>query len=202
MKDQIYLYPIWIRLWHLVNAIMCLTLIFTGLCLQYSSADFILIPFEYAVLIHNITGIILAISYFLYLFGNRFTSNGSYYQFPIKGMITRVIKQFKYYSIGIFKKEKAPYPISITRKFNPLQKLSYVIVMYFIMPIIVISGIALFFPDFLPDKILNFSGIHFIDLVHIIGGFVLTVFLVVHVYFCTIGKTNISNFKSMINGWH
>lgn len=202
MKDQIYLYPIWIRLWHLVNAIMCLTLIFTGLCLQYSSADFILIPFEYAVLIHNIAGIILAVSYGLYLFGNRFTSNGNYYQFPIKGVITRVLKQFKYYSIGIFKKEKVPYPISITRKFNPLQKLSYVFVMYLIMPVIVISGIALFFPDLLPDKILTFSGIHFIDLVHIIGGFTLTVFLVVHVYFCTIGKTSTSNFKSMINGWH
>lgn len=70
------------------------------------------------------------------------------------------------------------------------------------MPVIVISGIALFFPDMLPDKILGMGGIHIIDLFHIITGFVLSLFMVIHIYFCTIGKTSLSNFKSMINGWH
>lgn len=202
MREPIYFYPIWVRLWHLTNALMFLVLICTGLCLQYSGSEYSLIPFNYAVTLHNITGIILCLSYVFYLFANRFTSNGNYYQFHLKGMIDRVIKQMRYYSYGIFKKESAPFPITQERKFNPLQKLSYVFVMYFFMPIVIISGFGLFFPELLPDKILGIGGIHLTDLFHIITGFILTVFMVVHIYFCTIGTTPWSNFKSMINGWH
>lgn len=202
MKDQVYLYPLWVRLWHFYNLIMFLTLIFTGLSLQYSSVEFELINFNVAVTWHNVSGILLTAGYCFYLIGNRFTSNGNYYQFKLKGLIKRVKKQFIYYSFGIFRKENPPYPISKKRKFNPLQKLSYVIVMYFLMPLVIISGFGLFFPDILPNKMLGLSGIHFFDLVHIITGFALSIFMIVHVYFCTIGKTPTANFKSMINGWH
>ncbi len=202
MRKPMYLYPLWVRLWHLINALMFLILIVTGLSLQYSSVEYTIIPFNYAVSIHNITGIILAVGYVLYLFANRFTSNGQYYQFPIKGMAGRVWKQARYYAYGIFKNEDAPFPVAIGRKFNPLQKISYVFVMYFFMPIIIITGIGLFFPDLLPDKIFGMLGLHLIDLLHIFMGFILSVFMVVHIYFCTIGSTPLSNFKSMINGWH
>jgi thiosulfate reductase cytochrome b subunit len=46
------------------------------------------------------------------------------------------------------------------------------------------------------------SGLHLIDLFHIIVGFLVSLFMVVHIYFCTIGSTPLSNFKSMINGYH
>lgn len=202
MKDQVYLYPVWVRLWHLFNLIMFLGLIFTGISLQYSNVNFELVDFNVAVTWHNVSGILLTVGYAFYLIGNRFTSNGNYYQFKLKGLYKRVKKQFIYYSFGIFKKMDPPYPISKKRKFNPLQKLSYVMVMYFLMPIVIISGFGLFFPSTLPEKILGLSGIHFFDLVHIITGFALSIFMIVHVYFCTIGKTPVANFKSMINGWH
>lgn len=202
MKDKYYLYPLWVRIWHLFNLLLFLALIFTGILLQYSSEKFSIIQFNYSISIHNYAGILLSIFFVYFLAGNRFTSNGQYYQFPISGMFSRVMKQFKYYSFGIFKKEKPPYPINNERKFNPLQKLSYVGVMYFLVPIVILSGYLLLFPEILPEKILGMSGIHFIDLIHIVTGFFLSVFLVVHVYFCTIGKTWYANFKSMINGWH
>lgn len=202
MKDKVYLYPIWVRLWHLTNALLFLTLLVTGLSLQYTSVEFTLIPFNYAISLHNIAGIAICCTYAIYIVGNRFTSNGHYYQFPIKGMIQRVYKQFMFYSVGIFKKESAPFPISIEQKFNPLQKLSYVFVMYLFMPIMMLTGVLLFFPEILPANVLGFGGVHFTDLIHIISGFTLSVFMVVHIYFCTIGKTPLANFKSMINGWH
>jgi thiosulfate reductase cytochrome b subunit len=202
MTKPMYLYPLWVRLWHLANALMFLSLIATGLSLQYSSIEYTIIPFQYAVSIHNITGIVLCTGYIFFLFANRFTSNGNYYQFHLKGMLNRTFIQLRYYSYGIFKNEEAPFPISADRKFNPLQKISYVFVMYFLMPIVVITGVALFFPDMLPDKIVGIVGIHFIDLIHIISGFTLSIFMVVHIYFCTIGKTPLANFKSMINGWY
>ena len=202
MTKPMYLYPLWVRLWHLANALMCLALIITGLSLQYSSIEYTMIPFNYAISVHNISGIILCVGYVFFLFANRFTSNGHYYQFHLKGMLSRVLKQARYHSFGIFKHEQPPFPVKVGRKFNPLQKISYVFVMYIFMPFILISGIALFFPDLLPDKIFGIGGIHFIDLIHIISGFILSIFMVVHIYFCTIGKTPLSNFKSMVNGWH
>lgn len=202
MKDKLYLYPLWVRLWHMLNALLFLALICTGLCLQYSSIEFTLIPFNYAVSIHNITGISITAVFVFYLFANRFTSNGNYYQFKLSGLLKRVMKQFRYYSFGIFKKEKPPYPVTKKRKFNPMQKLSYVVVMYFLMPIMIITGIMLFFPDVLPSRILGIGGIHLIDLLHIISGFTLSIFMLIHIYFCTIGKTPFANFKSMITGWH
>lgn len=202
MKNKVYLYPIWVRIWHLINAILYLILIFTGLSLQYSSQDFQLIEFQNAVSLHNISGIILCFNYIFYMTGNRFTSNGIYYQFHIKGMFDRVFKQAMYYSVGIFKGEKAPFPINAERKFNPLQKLTYAIVMYAFFPVIIVTGLGLYFPDILPTNILGINGIHLTDLLHIITGFALSVFMVIHIYFCTIGKTPWANFKSMIDGWH
>ena len=202
MNEKVYLYPVWVRLWHIFNALLFLALVFTGLTLQYTSKDFTIIPFNYSISIHNYAGIILSAFYVFFLTANRWTGNGNYYQFPIKGMMERVMKQFRYYSYGIFKKEKAPFPITKKRKFNPLQKLSYVIIMYFFVPVIIITGYILLFPDLIPNRIFGMSGIHFIDLIHIIMGFVLYIFIIIHVYFCTIGKTPLSNFKSMINGLH
>lgn len=202
MKDKVYLYPLWVRLWHLINALLFLALTVTGLCLQYSNDSFSLIPFNYGVSIHNYAGIALLFSYFMFLIGNRFTSNGSYYQFHLKGLLGRLKKQAWYYSFGIFKKENPPFPISIERKFNPLQKLSYVGVMYFLVPVVLLTGFCLFYPDYMPEKLFWINGIHFIDLVHILTGFVLSLFMIVHIYFCTIGKSPSANFKSMIDGWH
>lgn len=202
MRKQMYLYPLWVRIWHMVNLVLFLLLIATGLSLQYSSNEYTIIPFSYAISIHNITGIILCVGYVFYLFANRFTSNGNYYQFRLSGMSGRILKQFKYYSYGIFKKEEPPFPVSVGRKFNPLQKISYVVVMYVFMPIIILTGLGLFFPDILPNKLFGTSGIHIIDLIHIVIGFILSIFMLIHIYFCTIGKTTTTNFKSMINGWH
>ena len=202
MKEKIYLYPVWVRLWHLYNALLILTLIFTGLCLQYSLCNYLVISFNVVILIHNVSGIALSAGFLFYLIGNHFTPNGIYYHSVMPGRFRRVIKQFRFYSYGIFKKEDPPFPVSRERKFNPLQKLSYVFVMYIILPIIIVSGFGLLFPEILPLTFLGVSGILLTDLIHITSGFILSVFLVVHIYFCTIGKTPLSNFTSMINGWH
>ncbi len=202
MKNKMYIYPVWVRIWHLVNALLIIALVVTGLSLQYSGSDFILMPFKSSVTIHNTSGLLLCASFIYYLLANHFTSNGQYYHFKSKGMIGRALKQARYYSYGVFKKEEPPFPVKVGRKFNPLQKLSYLFVMYLLMPAVIITGIAMLFPDLLPDRIFGILGIHFIDLIHIITGFCLSVFLVVHIYICTLGNTPSSNFKSMINGWH
>ncbi|MFA5417177.1 MAG: cytochrome b/b6 domain-containing protein [Bacteroidales bacterium] len=202
MEHKIYLYPVWLRIWHWINAVLFLLLLFSGLSLQYSSVEFSFIDFDVAVSMHNVSGIVITIAYFMFVFGNMFTSNGRFYKAKRKGYIPDLIVQIKYYTYGIFVHQKTPFPVTENRKFNPLQKLSYVASMYFLLPILILSGFALIFPEMIIKNVFGVSGIHLTGLVHIISGFSLSIFLFIHVYFCTIGKTPVSNFKSMINGWH
>jgi len=202
MADKIYFYPVWVRIWHWVNALMFLFLIVTGLSMQYSSPDYPMIRFDFAVSIHNIAGIIVIIAYFVFVLGNLFTGNGKFYNLKMKGLVNDLQKQIFFYSVDIFKQKPTPFPLSESRKFNPLQKVSYLFEMYSIVPLLIISGLGLLFPEIILSKVLGMTGIHLIDLIHIISGYVLSIFLIIHVYFCTIGKTATSNFRSMVNGWH
>ncbi len=200
-NQRFYLYPVWIRIWHMVNALLCLILIITGLSIQFSNPG-TMVKFSAAVSVHNIAGIILSISYALFFLGNLFTPNGAYYVIPVKGFITRLKKQFIYYTIGIFKKEDAPFPVNEESKFNPLQQVTYVVLMYGFVPVIVLTGWGLLYPEITVNSFVGFSGLDLTDLLHIFAGFTISIIMCVHVYFCTIGKSPVSNFISMINGYH
>lgn len=201
MSDKIYLYPVWIRFWHWINALLCLLLIITGLSMQYSDPAYPMIRFDWSVSIHNIAGILLVLNYIYFLLGNFFTINGKFYVLK-KGFIKNIIKQARYYAFGIFKGEKPPFPITESSKFNPLQKISYIVVMHILVPVVAISGIMLLFPETLVLNIFGNRALHVTDILHVIMGFSVSLFLIVHLYFCTIGCTPISNFKSMFTGYH
>lgn len=200
---SLYLYPIWVRLWHFFNALLFLVLIVTGLSLQYSGKDFCFIRFDIAVILHNIGGILLLINYLVFIIFNTFTSNGKYYRVHWKGFSDRLMKQTRFYVLGIFTGKKPPFPVTKERKFNPLQKLSYILSMYFLMPILLLTGVALIFPEIvIIDRIFGTSGIHFTDLLHIISGFILSMFMFIHIYLCFIVQPTGSSFRAMISGYH
>ena len=201
-KKRLYLYPIWIRLWHAVNAISFILLLATGFSLHFASPEGSLIPFGVSVGIHNAAAIILTFNYGIFVIGNMISGNGMFYRKWRKNLWPKLWKQFVFYAVGIFKGEEHPFPITKKQKFNPLQKVAYVFAMYFGMPILIISGIGLMFPERISNTIFNVSGLLFYDVVHIVVGFVLSIFLVIHLYTCTLGDTPGTLFKSMINGYH
>lgn len=204
MNKKIYLYPVWVRSWHTINAVLFLILIATGIAMQYANPDneIVLISFGKAVKWHNVAAIILTFNYGFYILGNIFTGNGKYYIKWRKNLWSNLWKQFVYYSVGMFRKDPHPFPVTEKQKFNPLQKFAYVIVMYFCMPLLIFSGLGLLFPEIIDYNVFNLSGIIFYDLLHIIVGFILSVFLVVHIYTCTLGDRPGTLFKSMITGYH
>jgi thiosulfate reductase cytochrome b subunit len=201
-NNKLYLYPVWIRLWHVINALMFLILIITGISLHYAQMDDGFISFKLSVSLHNISAIILTLNYGVFVLGNMFTGNGEYYRKWRKNLWPKLWKQAHFYAIGIFKGDPHPFPVSKKQKFNPLQKISYVIVMYFGMPLLIISGLLLMFPERISTNIFGISGLLFYDTLHIVVGFILSVFLVIHVYTCTLGDKPGTLFKSIINGYH
>lgn len=201
MAKLSYHYPLVIRLWHGLNALCILTLILTGISMYYVDPDRTLIEFSWAVKIHNITGIVLSFSYFIFLIGNKLSGNSKYYKMPLKGLGKRLFKQGTYYVVGMFKGEKKPYPITEERKFNPLQLLFYVIIMYIGVPLVIISGWGLLFPESVIKAMFGISGVLITDVLHVAMGFFISLFLIIHLYVSTIGHTRTSNFVSIITGY-
>lgn len=198
---QIYHYPVWLRIWHAINAILIILLILSGISMQYANPDLPFIRFDIAVSMHNICGIALTINYLIFLIGNIASPNGRFYRLKVKGLGKRLWKQFKYYTFGVFKGEECPFPVTKQRKFNPLQKVSYIAIMYICIPILFLTGWALLFPETIAPQVAQYSGILLTALLHTIIGFIVSLFLLIHIYFCTFGKSPASNFKSILSGW-
>lgn len=199
-----YLYPVWVRLWHVINAILFIILIVTGLSMQYTDKEgsILVVGFAKAVKWHNIAAIVLTFNYVLFVTGNVLTGNGKYYRIKKENFISDLIKQFRYYAFGMFRKEKHPFPVTFERKFNPLQKVTYVLAMYVAMPLLIISGLGLMFPETTINRFMGVSGLIWTDILHITMGFVLSVFMIVHIYTCTLGSKPASLFKGMVSGYH
>lgn len=199
-----YLYPKWLRLWHVINAIIFIILIVTGLSIQYTDRDNApyVVGFAKAVRLHNICAIILIINYIIFVTGNLITKNGKYYLLKKKGFLKEMGIQLRYYAWGMFRGEKHPFPVTEERKFNPLQKFSYILAMYVAIPLIIISGIGLFIPEITVNKFFGVSGLILTDILHITMGFFLSVFVIIHIYTCTLGAKPTSLFWGMISGYH
>jgi thiosulfate reductase cytochrome b subunit len=201
-ERKIYFYPVWLRIWHGIHAFGILVLIATGLSMQYSNPEYPLINFELAVNLHNISGILVSVNYLLFFIGNLITSNKKYYRIKLKGLHKRIQLQAVYYLFGMFKGQQTPFPLSERRKFNPLQKVSYLITMYLFVPGIIITGWALLFPETIIEDVYNVSGIFLTAIIHTILGILISFFLIVHLYVATIGRNPLSNFRSIFNGYH
>lgn len=198
-----YLYPKWVRFWHMLNAVLVLILILTGISMQYTGEDLkFLVGFEKAVKWHNLSAAFLTLSFIFFVTGNLFTGNGKYYKIEKQNFWPDLLKQTRYYAWGMFRGEKHPFPVTLERKFNPLQKFSYVLAMYVAMPLVIISGIGLMFPEVTINRVFGVSGLILTDLLHITMGFFVSVFLVIHIYTCTLGSKPTSLFRGMITGYH
>lgn len=202
MENKLYLYPGLIRVWHLLNAVLIILLVISGLSMQYSDPLNPFMRFDLAVSLHNITGIILVFNYLLFIIANTISKNGRHYRIQLNGLTNRLMVQFRYYTFGIFKGEAAPFPVTKKMKFNPIQQVTYFMTMYVLMPLIFLTGLPMLFSGALIKQLLSENAYFITDILHITVGFFLSLFLIIHVYFCTFGAKPTSNFKSIVTGYH
>ncbi len=202
MENKLYLYPGLIRIWHFLNALLIITLIISGLSMQYSDPLNPLFRFDLAVSMHNIAGFILIFNYLLFIIGNTISKNGRHYRIMLKGLKDRLVVQFRYYTYGIFKHETAPFPVTKKMKFNPIQQVTYFVTMYVLMPLIFLTGLPMLFSGAFIRQLLGSNAFFVTDIIHITIGFLLSLFLIIHLYFCTFGAKPYSNFKSIVTGYH
>ena len=90
---KIYLYPLGLRLWHWLNALLFFILIASGLSLHYSDPQNSLIPFDIGVVSHNLSGILLSLNYLFFFLFNIINGNIKHYIPSLKGLFKRLFLQ-------------------------------------------------------------------------------------------------------------
>jgi thiosulfate reductase cytochrome b subunit len=199
-KQLLMLYPLWLRIWHWYNAILFLLLVSSGISLHFAGPESNLIPFRLARSIHNVSGLLMVVGYLFYCVNNIRSNNIRHYIPVWQGLLDRLIIQARFYGLGIFKGEHHPIPPTKEQKFNPLQQLTYVTIMFAAIPALILTGLLLLFPEYAPDQFLGMGGVWPVAVLHYLIGIGLTAFLISHVYIITTGKTVTHDFKKMING--
>jgi thiosulfate reductase cytochrome b subunit len=202
MSKLVYLYPRWLRIWHWTNAALFVILLVTGTSMHFATPGGPQMDFRSSRLLHNASGILLTAFYLVFLIGNFVTRNGRYYRPQGDDLTMGWIRQARYYAWGIFRGEPHPFEHSEARKFNPLQKITYLKVMYVLFPLLAVTGWLLFFPERLPAQLAGTTGVGFYALAHTALGYAATLFMLIHMYLGTTGESVGTLFRAMLTGYH
>ena len=131
---------------------------------------------------------------------NGVGGNGHHYRIRRQGWLERAAKQTRFYLFGIMQGEEHPFPATTQSKFNPLQQVAYVGVMYGLLPLLLLTGLLCLYPQAVRDV---FPGVRYWLLqAHFALAFISLFFIFGHLYLCTTGRTPHETFKSMVDGYH
>lgn len=198
---RVYMYSIYERQWHWLQTAVIFVLIFTGLVI-HKPDQFGMFSFRYMVLVHNIMAAILLVNAALAAFYHL--ASGEIRQFLPKphGFFDQAFAQARYYLSGIFKGEAHPMEKTAERKMNPLQQMTYLMILNVLLPLQVITGILMWGAQHWPDVAADLGGLIFLAPLHSLVAWLFASFIVGHVYLTTTaGHTPLAGIKSMIMGW-
>jgi thiosulfate reductase cytochrome b subunit len=183
---KIYLHPLPIRIWHWVNALGFIILILTGANIRNMINIF---SVETAVEIHSWLGFILLANYCIWFLYYILTMNIKIYIPPLHHPIEfakKALTQAKFYGWGIMVGDQNPHHSTPDHKFNPMQQVSYLMIMALLIPVQIITGLFLWDPK-LFSPIVNLVGIQIFDAIHVFLWIFFSAFIIVHFYLATLG---------------
>ncbi|HIF9380907.1 TPA: thiosulfate reductase cytochrome B subunit [Photobacterium damselae] len=193
VEKKTYLYSLPVRVWHWINATCFIVLMFTGLLSHYGAS-----PLNIYVSIHNTFSFILIFSWIFFII-LCLTGNGHHYIPNFATLFSDITIQIKYYLSGIFKCEPHPFHANKERKFNPLQQLGYISIMFGLVPALIITGILIYWPNLLPTQ---WQAKELIATLHTVFALFCVLFLIFHLYLITTGRTVTALIKGMKDGYH
>jgi thiosulfate reductase cytochrome b subunit len=116
--------------------------------------------------------------------------------------LDKVGAMIKYYLTGIFTDAPHPFRATTLTKHNPLQRLAYLFLWLGITPIIWFSGwFYLFYGQWREWGVDGFLSLEWVAFFHVLGAYMILVFVIAHTYLITAGHTATSHLKAMITGW-
>ncbi|MGA3397964.1 MAG: cytochrome b/b6 domain-containing protein [Acetobacteraceae bacterium] len=199
---RIYLHPLPVRIWHWINAAAFVLLILTGLQLRYVGL-INAVPFRIAVATHNLVGFVLIADFFLWL-GFYLSSDRIKVYHPELDLMKYFrgsVAQALYYGYGIFKRAPEPFHVSVYSKFNPLQAMTYQLIMLLLLPIQIFTGVLLWDLERFARVVALFGGVRVIDTVHVLIFIFFVFYLPAHIYLATLGRRPMTHITEMITGY-
>lgn len=175
------MYPRWLRAWHWMNAVLFALLIVSGFSLHFAGVGSGGVAFRWAVVIHNVAGVLLLVVYLYYLVAMALTGHWRYFV-PKRGLVRGIYLQARFYLFGIFRGEHHPFPANIEGRFNPIQQMVYAGTVFALFPAQSVTGVALLYPDRAPERVAGLSGILPMAVTHSVLAYAFTSFLLVHLY--------------------
>jgi thiosulfate reductase cytochrome b subunit len=197
---RVYMYTVYERLWHWLQAAAIFLLIFTGLVIHRPDM-FSLFQFKYAVLVHNILAAILLVNAFLAAFYHLASGELKQYIPRPRGFFDRAITQAIFYMWGIFKGEPHPFEKRVDKKLNPLQQITYFGILNVLLPLQVITGIMIWGAQRWPEVATQLGGLPFLSPFHSLIAWLFGAFIIAHIYLTTTAHTPLASIKAMIVGW-
>ncbi len=198
---KIYLHPIPVRIWHWIHAVGIVTLCITGAQIRFPEYVHIFSNYRTAILVHDYTGITVAVDYliwFLYyiVISRKFRK---LYIPTLEDLKTGAIKQALFYGYNYFRGLPNPHHSTPDNKFNPMQKMAYLMIMTLLVPLIIITGLMMLLISH--KSMIELGGVKLICGIHFLVAAFFASFVIVHFYLATLGHTFWAHFKAMFTGW-
>lgn len=194
------MFPLWLRGWHAMNAALFLTLAVTGFSLHFAGTGATPIGFRTAVLTHNLAGSLLAVNYVVYVLALIRTGEWRQYAVPPKGLVGRLRTQAAYYLDGVFRGAPHPFHTTPDHRFNPLQQLTYALVMFVGFPLLAVTGLFMLFPEAAPERVGGMGGVWPMAVAHTLLAYAFVAFIVMHVYLAITVAEPHSGLRAMFLG--
>lgn len=199
-KKTVYIYSLYERFWHWLQAIAIIGLIFTGLIIHAPDV-FGIISFAAAVYVHNALAFILLVNAFLAVF-YHFASGAIRRFIPQPhGFFSQAMQQTTYYIKGIFRGEPHPFEKNPEVRLNPLQKITYLVILNVLLPLQIITGALIWGAQHFPDFLQEIGDLTLLVPFHSLIAWFFAAFLIAHIYLTTTGYTPLAAIKAMIVGW-
>lgn len=198
--QPVYMYTVYERLWHWLQALAIILLIVTGLIIHRPDM-FSLFSFGGIVLLHNILGFGLLLNAFLAAFYHLASGEIKQYLPQPQGFFNQAITQLIFYTRGIFRDEEHPFEKNPQKKLNPLQQITYFGILNVLLPLQVITGVMMWGLQHWPTLGTALGGLPYLAPFHTLVAWLFATFIIMHIYLTTTGHTPTANIKAMIVGW-
>lgn len=195
----VYMYPVYQRIWHWLQALAILVLLLTGIEIHVTRLG--ILDFALAVRIHNVVGFVVVANAVFAAFYNLASGQIQHYLPEPHGFFGSAIVQARYYLRGIFRGEPHPFDKSPDQKLNPLQQITYLGILNILLPLQMATGVLIWGAQRWPAVDGIFGGLVVLAPLHAVGAWLFTAFLIMHVYLTTTGPTPLANLQAMVVGW-
>ena len=184
--------PLWLRVWHFLVALLYLPLVYSGVALTYSRAEFALMDYEFASLLHEVAGIAISALYVAFVIASLVTGYWRRYTRRMRALSSRM-GRFMRRMFGRGERQAGRLEDSKRRRFEAstqcllqLQQFLYLTAMAFIMPVLIVTGLLYLYPETAPETVGELAGLWPLAVGHYVAGLLGTLFILLHIYISTI----------------